>query len=84
MTLYAGYVKSHNNIASKLQTIDRVNAKSRTYSQFRALKVAQTYAVNGSILHELYFENLATKPTTMGPLTKKLITESFGNATYCA
>lgn len=76
--LYAGYVKSRNDIAKALETIDRVTAKSRTYSKFRALKVAETYAVNGSILHELYFENLATQPTQMGPLTKKLITKSFG------
>lgn len=78
MTLYAGYVKSRNDIAKSLETVDRVNANSRTYSAFRALKVAETYAVNGSILHELYFENLAPKPTTVGPLTEKLIIESFG------
>ena len=77
-TLYAGYVKSRNDIAQALSTADRVTANSRTYSQFRALKVAETYAVNGSILHELYFENLATQPMTMGPLTQQLILESFG------
>ncbi len=77
-TLYAGYVKSRNEIAQSLATADRLTANSRTYSQFRALKVAETYAVNGSILHELYFENLATQPMAMGPLTKQLILESFG------
>ncbi len=77
-TLYAGYVKSRNEIAQSLTNADRVNANSRTYSQFRALKVAETYAVNGSILHELYFENLATHPMTIGPLTEQLIVQSFG------
>ncbi|MGE0010220.1 MAG: superoxide dismutase [Candidatus Babeliales bacterium] len=79
MTLYAGYVKSRNEIAKALETADRINAKSRTYSHFRSLKIAETYAVNGSILHELYFENLSPKPTKMGPLTEKLIIDSFGS-----
>lgn len=77
--LYAGYVKSRNEIAQALTSVDRVNANSRTYSAFRALKVAETYAVNGSILHELYFENLATQPMNIGPATEKLILESFGS-----
>lgn len=78
MTLYAGYVKSRNAIAQALETVDRVNANSRTYSQFRSLKIAETYAVNGSILHEFYFENLSPQPTHVGPLTEKLIVDSFG------
>lgn len=79
MTLYAGYVKSRNEIAKALETVDRVNATSRTYSQFRSLKIAETFAVNGSLLHELYFENLAPKTTRIGPLTEQLIKESFGS-----
>ncbi len=79
LTLYAGYVKSRNDIQNALETVDRKDATSRTYSQFRSLKIAQTYAVNGSILHELYFENLSPEQTNMGPLTQKLLIESFGS-----
>ena len=82
ITLYNGYVQKMNEIEQKLATVDRQNSASRTYSPFRSLKIAETYALNGSILHELYFENLSIQPTTpddMGPLTKALIEKSFGS-----
>ena len=82
ITLYHGYVKKRNEIEQKLLTVDRKNSDSRTYSPFRALKVAETYALNGQVLHELYFENLSpsiTSTSKMGQLTKKLIEQSFGS-----
>lgn len=76
--LYQGYVNSRNKITATLKTVDRDNL-SKTYSPFRALKVAETYAMNGQLLHELYFENLTPEPTKPGPETLALINASFGS-----
>ena len=76
--LYTGYVNKRNEIEKKLQTVSRTNAASRTYSPYRALKIAETYAVNGSLLHELYFENMHVSDTKPGPELMKLIACSFG------
>lgn len=77
--LYAGYVKKRNEIARRLETVNRANSASRTYSPFRSLKLAETYAVNGSILHELYFGNISQPGKQPGPLTLELIEENFGS-----
>jgi len=77
--LYVGYVKKRNQIEEDLQTVDRTNSAGITYSPFRALKVAETFAVNGSLLHELYFENMSATPTQPGPETMKLIERSFSS-----
>ncbi|BDC34081.1 superoxide dismutase [Candidatus Dependentiae bacterium Noda2021] len=76
--LYQGYVKKRNEIAHSLTTVDRTNSAGITYSPFRALKVAETFALNGSVLHELYFEGLGTG-TKPGKKTLQLITENFGS-----
>lgn len=76
--LYEGYVKKRNEIEQSLKTVDRSNSANVTYSPFRALKIAETFALNGSILHELYFENLGSG-TEPGPQTRALIKENFGS-----
>lgn len=79
LKLYAGYVNKRNEIIHNLQTVNRTNAANRTYSPFRSLKLAETYAVNGSLLHELYFENIAGSKSSPGPLTTELIETNFGS-----
>lgn len=74
--LYQGYIKKRNEIEQSLKTVDRTNSANITYSPFRSLKIAETFALNGSILHELYFENLGTG-TKPGPQTMALIKENF-------
>jgi Fe-Mn family superoxide dismutase len=78
VTLYQGYVKKRNEIAASLRTVDRTNVAGITYSPYRGLKVAETFAFNGTILHELYFQNLGTG-TQMGPETKQLLIKNFGS-----
>lgn len=77
--LYAGYVKKRNQIEQDLQTVNRENSASTTYSPYRSLKIAETFAVNGALLHELYFENMRATGTNPGPHTIKLIECSFGS-----
>jgi superoxide dismutase, Fe-Mn family len=62
--LYATYVNKKNEIEDRLEGLGREiiskndNAGNTAYSELRALKDAETYAVNGVYLHEWYFEIL--------------------------
>jgi Fe-Mn family superoxide dismutase len=61
--LYVGYVEKKNEIETRLEELGReivLNGKAgnTTYSELRALKDGETYAVNGVYLHEWYFEVL--------------------------
>jgi len=76
--LYRGYVNQRNKITKALETVDRTQP-SRTYSPFRGMKVAETYAINGQILHELYFENLGGEGTKVGKQMLELINKNFGS-----
>lgn len=77
--LYNGYATKWNEIEQSLLTVDRSNVANITYSPFRALKIAQTFALNGTILHELYFGNLASNKSKPGPQTLALLTENWGS-----
>ncbi len=65
-THYTGNVNKLNEIWEKLQTVDRSKA-NQNYSDYRALKVEESFNFMGVVLHELYFENLKdgldTKPS---------------------
>lgn len=54
--LYKGYVETFNQVSAKLDTADRAKANS-SHSDFRSLKLDETYNVNAAWLHELYFAN---------------------------
>ncbi len=62
--LYVGYVKKVDEIEEKLGKLrDEIIAGTApggnaTYSELRALKDAETFAVNGVYLHEWYFDVL--------------------------
>lgn len=77
--LYQGYVTKRNEIAEYLEDADRSKANNATYSLFRGLKLAETFALNGDVLHRLYFQNMGSKKSTMGPKTQELIKRNFGS-----
>lgn len=67
--LYEGYVNNINKIDAVLFDFDAVkkfgmtgqelsDQANTTFSIYRELKRGETYALNGVILHELYFENI--------------------------
>src|SRR5215510_12962053 len=62
--LYVGYVDKKNEIENRLEELGREIVRSdgksgnTTYSELRALKEGETYAVNGVYLHEWHFEIL--------------------------
>lgn len=76
--LYAGYVNKLNEIEEKLKTADRSKA-NQIYSEYRGLKADETFALNGVVLHELYFENLGgSGGSPTGPVAD-LIKRDFGS-----
>lgn len=56
--LYEGYIKKINEIDGILQNNPKREEANSTFSFFRECKRGETYALDGVILHELYFENM--------------------------
>jgi Fe-Mn family superoxide dismutase len=56
--LYQNYIKEFNQISSELDTVNRGTVDSNN-SDYRNLKVAETYNMNAAYLHELYFANIS-------------------------
>lgn len=77
-TLYQGYVKKLNEIWDKLGTADR-SAPNYSYNEYSELKRREPVAFNGTVLHEIYFENLGNGSTQPGADSKQLIEASFGS-----
>lgn len=77
-TLYQGYVKKLNEIREKLSTADR-GAPNYSFNEFSELKRREPVAYNGTVLHELYFENLGNGSTQANDATNAAITHSFGS-----
>jgi Fe-Mn family superoxide dismutase len=79
LALYEGYVNKINEIWRELNSApDRENANA-TYSKYRGLKKGETYALNGVILHELYFDNLGGSNNTPSGAALTLINQFFGS-----
>ena len=77
-THYKGYVNKLNEIWEKLQSADRSKA-NQNYSEFRELKLEETFNYDGSLLHELYFENLKNQKSSVPEDLKKAIEKDFGS-----
>ncbi len=79
--LYAGYVAKAKEIGEKLSVLSHggdVSTANQSYSELRALKDGETFAVNGIYLHEWYFDTLGGNGQPAGPLVEK-ITEQYGS-----
>ena len=77
-TLYQGYVKKLNEIREKLGTADK-SAPNYSYNEYSELKRREPVAYNGTVLHEMYFENIGNGSTQPDEHAKKLFTASFGS-----
>ncbi|MCL4478782.1 MAG: superoxide dismutase [Deltaproteobacteria bacterium] len=78
-THYKGYVNKYNEVSEKLDTVDRTKA-NQNFSDYRALKVEESFNYMGAVLHELYFENLKDgKGGEPGAELKTKISENFGS-----
>ena len=78
--LYKGYVDKTNEISEKLGEL-RKSGKvegNQTYSELRGLKLGETFARNGSYLHENYFAILGGDGAPKGEVLKA-IEEKWGS-----
>lgn len=75
--LYQGYVKKWQEIQEKLKTVDKSSANA-TFSEFRELKLEETFAVNAIILHEAYFDVLGGEGKPEGEIIDR-IAQDFGS-----
>lgn len=78
--LYAGYVTKANELQTHISALtdDQQQAANPTFSTVRSLKDAETFAVNGTYLHEWYFETLGGDGVPSGEIIRAL-TASFGS-----
>ncbi len=75
--LYAGYVTKINEIRSKIAKASKVEANA-TFSDIRELKTEETFATNGTRLHEHYFDNLGGSGKISDPVNN-MINDDFGS-----
>ncbi len=76
--LYKGYVAKLNEIHGKLATADR-GAPNYSFSDYSELRRREPVAFNGTVLHELYFENLGDGSAVASDGLKALVSGSFGS-----
>ena len=77
--LYKGYVDKVNEIAQKLESPDNgAKDANAVYSYYRGLKESESFALDGCILHELYFQNLGGGEKEPLEKTAKIINRQFG------
>lgn len=79
LRLYEGYINKMNEIDQLLlenTSLDKANA---TYSQYRGIKRGETFALNGVILHELYFENIGNGQKQPNAVLQRYIARDFGS-----
>lgn len=79
--LYAGYVAKADEVSAKLGELAKSGAASgnATYSELRALKDAETFAVNGVYLHEWYFDVLGGEgDSAKAPELSRALAEKWG------
>ena len=75
--LYQGYVNKLNEIWEKMAGADRTKP-NYSFNEYSELRRREPVAYNGTVLHELYFENLG-KQGEPSPELKKAIEASFGS-----
>jgi len=78
--LYKGYVKNFNEISAKLDSADRQNVNCN-HSQYRSLKLDETFNMNGVYLHELHFSNIGdvNSEIKMDSLAYMRLSRDFGS-----
>ncbi|MGC8505176.1 MAG: superoxide dismutase [Thermoplasmata archaeon] len=77
-THYKGYVNKLNEIWEKLPNADRSKA-NQNYSDFRELKLEETFNYDGSLLHEIYFNGLTSSHSNVPESFKKAVEKDFGS-----
>lgn len=77
--LYEGYVDKINQIDQILNNNPGREEANATFSFFRECKRGETYALDGVILHELYFENMGGRMDTPDARALQQLSMYYGN-----
>lgn len=78
--LYDGYVNAINKIDEILYHGDAQREESNsTFSYYRELKRGETFALDGVILHELYFSNIGGTVNEPEEFIRSLLAKDFGS-----
>ena len=77
--LLEGYIEKLNKISSSLDGVDKTSANLNN-SNFRSLKIDESYNHNAAFLHGLYFENISdlNSSITMDSLSYMRLSRDFG------
>lgn len=80
LKLWQGYANKTNEIRKALAEMEVDPAKAnQIYSQMRALKVDYTFAYEGYINHNIYFETIGGQGGPASGKVAELINEAYGN-----
>lgn len=80
LRLYEGYVTNINKIDTELlQGNAQRDQSNSTFSYYRELKRGETFALNGVILHELYFDNIGGRKNEPDDRVKGILEQDFGS-----
>lgn len=77
--LYKGYIENFNKISANLDSADRSSVNSNS-SEYRNLKLDETYNMNAVYLHELFFANIGDNNSqiNMDTLSYMRLNRDFG------
>jgi Fe-Mn family superoxide dismutase len=75
--LYTGYVNKRNEVEQKLGELESTDLDSanQVYSAYRGLKEGETFAANGMILHEVFFDILGGDGKPSGKLYDDIVAQ---------
>ena len=79
MRLYEGYINKMNEIDKLLEEDSDLAQANATYSKYRGIKRGETFALNGVILHELYFQNIGGLENKPDDTVKRYLIPDFGS-----
>ena len=77
--LYKGYVDKINGIVTTLHDLQANDPTKFDARTFRALQLDQSYAANGAVLHEYYFENMGGDRAKPSAALQNLVTREYGS-----
>lgn len=76
--LYLGYINKSYEINQLLKEKRSYVDPNATYSKLRCLKKGESFALNGIILHELYFANITGRKVSISGEILHMINRDFG------
>jgi len=78
LTLYHGYIQKTNEVTHTLSVNPEYSTANATASHYRGWKKGETYAINGVVLHELYFQNMGNEAGPAGMKVQNIFNRHFG------